>query len=206
MSACTQCHGQGGFSYRRHNGASAFAICTNCRGHRFIDDDVPPQPPKPSQLPPWPAPRRHDRISIAGRWLTIGGCLDIWPSGRMNLTREWGYRLGLTGQGIALWNGGAVGILLRGKPLGGRGYFLRFSSENLISGFCAIRRGPRLPLTFERDESEPDTPRLQQRRHSLMSLLRTLDRTDPRHPQSDQRAAFDRRRAVLGQRKSAPKN
>ena len=83
MSACTQCHGQGGFSYRRQNGASAFAICTNCRGHRFVDDDVPPPPPKPSQLPPWPAPRRHDRISIAGRWLTIGGCLDIWPSGRM---------------------------------------------------------------------------------------------------------------------------
>jgi hypothetical protein len=124
----------------------------------------------------------------------------------MNLAREWGYRLGLTGQGIALWNGGAVGILLRGKPLGGRGYFLRFSSENLISGFCAIRRGPRLPLTFERDESEPDTPRLQQRRHSLMSLLRTLDRADPHHPQSEHRAAGNRRRADLGRRNSAPKN
>src|SRR5262245_2282841 len=47
MSACTQCHGQGGFSYRRQNGALAFAICTNCRGQRFIDDDEPPPPPAP---------------------------------------------------------------------------------------------------------------------------------------------------------------
>jgi hypothetical protein len=206
MSACTQCHGQGGFSYRRQNGASAFAVCTNCRGHRFIDDDVLPPPPSPSQLPPWPAPRRNDRISIAGRWLTIGGCLDIWPSGRMNLAREWGYRLGLTGQGIALWNGGAVGILLRGKPLGGRGYFLRFSSDNLITGFCAIRRGPRLPLTFERDESEPDALRPQERRRSLMSLLRTIDRSDLRHAKSEQRAAGNQRRAEPGQRNSAPKS
>jgi hypothetical protein len=159
MSACTQCHGQGGFSYRRLTGALAFAICPDCRGHRFIDDGEPPAPPAPSQLPPWPAPRRSDRISIAGRWLTIGGCLDVWANGGMNFAKEWGYGLGPTGQGIALWNGGAVGVLLRGKPLGARGYFLRFSSNDQITGFCAIRRGPRLPLSFERDEDEAGMPR-----------------------------------------------
>src|SRR5215813_2196519 len=194
MSACTQCHGQGGFSYRRQNGALAFAICTNCRGHRFIDDDMPQPAPAPSQLPPWPAPRRSNRISIAGRWLTVGGCLDIWANGRMNFAKEWGYALGLTGQGIALWNGRAVGILLRGKPLGGRGYFLRFSNGNLITGFCAIRRGPRLPLTFERDESEAETSRPQQRRRTLMSLLRTTDRIDPHHVQGSLRADGNQRR------------
>ena len=124
----------------------------------------------------------------------------------MNFAREWGYRLGLTGQGIALWNGGAVGILLRGKPLGGRGYFLRFCSDKLITGFCAIRRGPRLPLTVERDESEPYTPPPQARSRSLMSLLRTIDRTDPRLAQAEPRAAGNRRRAELGQQNSAPKN
>jgi len=206
MSACTQCRGQGGFSYRRQNGASAFAVCTSCRGHRFIDDDEPAPPPAPSQLPPWPAPRRNDRISVAGRWLTVGGCLDIWANGRMNFTREWGYGLGLTGQGIALWNGGAVGVLLRGRPLGGRGYFLKFSNDNLITGFCAIRRGPRLPLTFERDESEVGTLSPQERRRSLMSLLRTIDRVDPHHTQAEPQAAGKRRRADLGPRRSAPKS
>jgi hypothetical protein len=181
MSACTQCHGQGGFSYRRLTGALAFAICPNCRGHRFIDDGEPSPPPTPSQLPPWPAPRRTDRISIAGRWLTIGGCLDIWPNGSMNFVKEWGYELGLTGQGIALWNGGIVGVLLRGKPLGGRGYFLSFSSNNLLTGFCAIRRGPRLPLSFERDESEARLSRPPERRRSLLTRPRTTDRVGPRH-------------------------
>jgi hypothetical protein len=161
MSACTQCHGQGGFSYRRLTGVLAFATCPNCRGHRFVDDGEPPARPAPSQLPPWSAPRRSDRILIAGRWLTIGGCLDVWPNGRINFAREWGYGLGLTGQGIALWNGGVVGVLLRGKPLGGRGYLLRFVGRNLIAGLCAIRHGPRLPLSFERADADPtgDCPR-----------------------------------------------
>jgi hypothetical protein len=206
MSACTQCHGQGGFSYRRQSGALAFAVCTNCRGHRFIDDDEPLPAPAPSQLPPWPAPRRSDRILIAGRWLTVGGCLDIWANGRMNFAKEWGYGLGLTGQGIALWNGGAVGVLLRGRPLGGRGYLLRFSKDNLITGFCAIRRGPRLPLAFERDEQEAEMPRPPERRRTPVSSLRATDRIiDPRYIQGDTRPAGNQRRTDLGPRNSPPK-
>ncbi len=195
MSACTQCHGQGGFSYRRLSGALAFAICANCRGHRFIDDDEPSAPPPPSQLPPWPAPRRSNRISIAGRWLTFGGCLDVWPNGRMNFAKEWGYGLGVTGQGIALSNGRAAGVLLRGKPLGGRGYLLRFSGKNLITGFCAIRRGPRLPLSFQRDESEVRMSRPPEPRRSLLSGLRTTDRTGPRHSQAELRETGSQQRA-----------
>jgi hypothetical protein len=150
MSACPQCHGQGGFSYRSQNGVLRFDICTGCRGCRFIDDGEPVSAPDPSQLPPWPAPKRTHQYPIAGRWLTSGGCLDVWPAGRMNLVKEWGYDLGLTGRGVALWNGAAVGVLLTGKPLGGRGYFLKFFDDRSIAGICAIRRGPHLPIAFER--------------------------------------------------------
>jgi hypothetical protein len=72
----------------------------------------------------------------------------------MSLVREWGYALGLTGRGVALWNDGAIGVLLRGMPLGGRGYILKFSNANLLTGFCAIRRGPHLPLFFRRAQSD----------------------------------------------------
>ena len=48
----------------------------------------------------------------------------------MSLVREWGYALGLTGRGVALWNDGAIGVLLRGMPLGGRGYILKSSNAN----------------------------------------------------------------------------
>jgi len=154
VSTCPQCFGQGGFCYRRQNGALGFNVCTGCRGHRFIDDGEPLSPPQPSQLPPWLAPQRSDRYPIAGRWLTEGGCLDFWASGRMSLVREWGYALGLTGRGVALWNDGAIGVLLRGMPLGGRGYILKFSNANLLTGFCAIRRGPHLPLFFQRAQSD----------------------------------------------------
>ena len=154
MSTCPQCFGQGGFCYRRQNGALGFNVCTGCRGHRFIDDGEPLSPPQPSQLPPWRSPQRSDQCPIAGRWLTAGGCLDFWSSGRMSLVREWGYALGLTGRGVALWNDGAIGVLLRGMPLGGRGYILKFSNANLLTGFCAIRRGPHLPLFFRRAQSD----------------------------------------------------
>jgi hypothetical protein len=53
-----------------------------------------------------------------------------------------------------LWNDGAIGVLLRGMPLGGRGYILKFSNANLLTGFCAIRRGPQLPLFFRRAQSD----------------------------------------------------
>jgi hypothetical protein len=68
----------------------------------------------------------------------------------MNFAKEWGYDLGLTGRGVALWNGAAVGVLLTGKPLGGRGYLLKFFDDRSIAGICAIRRGPHLPIAFER--------------------------------------------------------
>jgi hypothetical protein len=72
----------------------------------------------------------------------------------MSLVRKWGYGLGLTGRGVGLWNDGAIGVLLRGMPLGGRGYILKFSNANLLTGFCAIRRGPHLPLFFRRAQSD----------------------------------------------------
>jgi hypothetical protein len=72
----------------------------------------------------------------------------------MSLVREWGYTLGLTGRGVALWNDDAIGVLLRGMPLGGRGYILKFSNANLLTGFCVIRRGPHLPLFFQRAQSD----------------------------------------------------
>jgi hypothetical protein len=173
VSTCPQCLGQGGFCYRRQNGALGFNVCTGCRGHRFIDDGEPLSPPHPSQLPPWPAPQRSDQYPIAGRWLTAGGCLDFWASGRMSLVREWGYAIGLTGRGVALWNDGATGVLLRGMPLGGRCYLLKFSNANLIEGFCAIRRGPQLPLFFRRAPSDrADTLRATERRQDGRRIFR----------------------------------
>jgi hypothetical protein len=65
-----------------------------------------------------------------------------------------GIRAGAHGPGVALWNDGAIGVLLRGMPLGGRGYILKFSNANLLTGFCAIRRGPHLPLFFQRAQSD----------------------------------------------------
>src|SRR6266699_4855265 len=151
MSTCPQCHGQGGFSYRRRNGLLSFEFCTSCRGYRSIDDGEPLSPAGPSQRPPWPAPLRSDRYPVAGRWLTSGGCLDVWPAGRMNLVKEWAYELGTIGRGVALWNGASVAMLLAGRPLGGRGYFLRFSdNSSSIAGVCVIRRGPQLPISFQR--------------------------------------------------------
>ena len=172
VSTCPQRFGQGGFCYRRQNGALGFNVCTVCRGHRFIDDGEPLSPPQPSQLPPWRSPQRSDQCPIAGRWLTAGGCLDFWPSGRMSLVREWGYALGLTGRGVALWNDGAIGVL-RGMPLGGRGYILKFSNANLLTGFCAIRRGPHLPLFFRRAQSDQtDASHADERRRPARPISR----------------------------------